>query len=246
MSNRSAIRGRIRKAGENKNGRKMDKTMCGRYYVDDETAREIRRLILKLDQRFQGKSDRKSDQNMEQEAVQKVDAGSLHGPAAGFMAVFPSQKAMVIMGRERHLEIEQMVWGFPRFDGRGLLINARSETAAERRTFRECVLHRRCVIPAKGFWEWNKSKEKFSFERRDSQVMFMAGCYDCFDGQDQFVILTTEANPSVKPVHDRMPLILERSELEGWVTDDCAAEYFLHKTPALLEREAEYEQMSLF
>ena len=88
--------------------------MCGRYYVDDETAREIRRLVLKLDQRFQGKSDRKSDQNMEQEAVQKADAGSLHGSAAGFMAVFPSQKAMVIMGRERHLEIEQMVWGFPR------------------------------------------------------------------------------------------------------------------------------------
>ena len=139
-----------------------------------------------------------------------------------------------------------MVWGFPRFDGRGLLINARAETAAERRTFRECVLHRRCVIPAKGFWEWNKFKEKFSFERQDSQVMFMAGCYDCFDGQDRFVILTTEANPSVKPVHDRMPLILERNELEAWVTDDSAAEYFLHKPPALLEREAEYEQMSLF
>ena len=195
MSNRSALRERIRKAGENKNGRKTGNTMCGRYYVDDETEREIRRLVLKLDKRLQGKSD----QNITKEAAQKMDAGSLHGPAAGFMAVFPSQKAMVIMGRERHLEIEQMVWGFPRFDGRGLLINARSETAAERRTFRECVLHRRCVIPAKGFWEWNKSKEKFSFERRDSQVMFMAGCYDYFDGQDQFVILTTEANPSVKP-----------------------------------------------
>lgn len=216
--------------------------MCGRYYVDDETAREIRRLILKLDQRFQ----KKSDQNMAKEPAQKTDAGLFHGPAAASAAVFPSQKAMVIMGRERHLEAEQMVWGFPRFDGRGLLINARAETAAERRTFRESVLHRRCVIPAKGFWEWNKSKEKFSFERRDSQVMFMAGCYDCFDGQDRFVILTTEANPSVKPVHDRMPLILERNELEDWVTDDSAAEYFLHKTPALLEREAEYEQMSLF
>lgn len=216
--------------------------MCGRYYVDDETAREIRRLILKLDQRFQ----KKSDQNMAKEPAQKTDAGSLHGQTAASAAVFPSQKAMVIMGRERHLEAEQMVWGFPRFDGRGLLINARAETAAERRTFRESVLHRRCVIPAKGFWEWNKSKEKFSFERRDSQVMFMAGCYDCFDGQDRFVILTTEANPSVKPVHDRMPLILERNELEDWVTDDSAAEYFLHKTPALLEREAEYEQMSLF
>ena len=52
MSNRSALRERIRKAGENKNGRKTENTMCGRYYVDDETAREIRRLILKLDQRF--------------------------------------------------------------------------------------------------------------------------------------------------------------------------------------------------
>ena len=59
-----------------------------------------------------------------------------------------------------------MGWGFPRFDGRGLLINARAETAAERRTFRECVLHRRCVIPAKGFWEWNKFKEKFSLSGR--------------------------------------------------------------------------------
>lgn len=216
--------------------------MCGRYYVDDETAREIRRLILKLDQRFQ----KKSDQNMAKEPAQKTDAGLLHGKTAASAAVCPSQKAMVIMGRERHLEAEQMIWGFPRFDGRGLLINARAETAAERRTFRECVLHRRCVIPAKGFWEWNKSKEKFSFERQDSQVMFMAGYYDCFDGQDRFVILTTEANPSVKPVHDRMPLILEQSELEDWVTDDSAAEYFLQKTPVLLEREAEYEQMSLF
>ena len=195
--------------------------MCGRYYMDDETAREIRRLVLKLDQKICSESDQTA-------------------------AVLPSQKATVITGRGRHLEAEQMIWGFPRFDGRGILINARAETAVERRTFKESVLHRRCVIPAKGFWEWNKSKEKFSFERTDSQVMFMAGCYDCFDGQERFVILTTEANPSVKPVHDRMPLILERSELEDWVTDDNAVEYFLHKTPAMLGKNAEYEQICLF
>ena len=224
--------------------------MCGRYYVDEETAKEIRRLVLKLDQRFQEKSDqnmaRKMNRNMARETEQKMDAEAFYGTADGTAAVFPSQKATVLMGRERHLEAERMLWGFPRFDGRGLLINARAETAAERRTFRESILHRRCVIPAKGFWEWNKSKEKFSFERPDAQVMFMAGCYDCFDGQERFVILTTEANPSVKPVHDRMPLILERNELEDWVTDDGAAEHFLHKTPVLLERDAEYEQMSLF
>ena len=186
--------------------------MCGRYYVDDETAREIRRLVLKLDQRMRRESDQTA-------------------------AVFPSQKATVITGRERHMEAEQMIWGFPSFDGRGILINARAETAVERRTFKESVLHRRCVIPAKGL---------FSFERTDSQVMFMAGCYDCFDGQERFVILTTEANPSVKPVHDRMPLILERNELEDWVTDDNAVEYFLHKTPAMLGKNAEYEQICLF
>ena len=203
--------------------------MCGRYYVDEETAKEIRRLVLKLDQRFQGKAE----QNM----ARKMDWNMASG----------MNRAMAREAeRERHLEAERMLWGFPRFDGKGLLINARAETAAERRTFRESILHRRCVIPAKGFWEWNKSKEKFSFERPDAQVMFMAGCYDCFDGQERFVILTTEANPSVKPVHDRMPVILEQNELEDWVTDDGAAEHFLHKTPVLLEREAEYEQMSLF
>ena len=101
--------------------------MCGRYYVDDETAREIRRLVLKLDQRMRREADQTA-------------------------AIFPSQKATVITGRERHMEAEQMIWGFPRFDGRGLLINARAETAVERRTFKESVLHRRCVIPAKGFW----------------------------------------------------------------------------------------------
>ena len=224
--------------------------MCGRYYVDEETAKEIRRLVLKLDQRFQEKSDqnmaREMNRNMTRKMDRKMDEGAFYGAAGRTGAVFPSQKATVIMGREHHLEAEQMLWGFPRFEGRGLLINARAETAAERRTFRESVLHRRCVIPAKGFWEWNKSKEKFSFERPDAQVMFMAGCYDCFDGQERFVILTTEANSSVKPVHDRMPLILEQNELEDWVTDDGAAEYFMHKTPVLLEREAEYEQMSLF
>ena len=129
--------------------------MCGRYYVDEETAKEIRRLVLKLDQRFQEKADqniasemnqnmtRKMDRNMAREAEQKMGAGAFYGTAGRTAAVFPSQKATVIMGRERHLEAEQMLWGFPRFDGKGLLINARAETAAERRTFRESILHRR-------------------------------------------------------------------------------------------------------
>ena len=192
--------------------------MCGRYYVDDETAREIEKIVRNLDRK-------------------------LHVERTG--DIRPSQRAAVIKGENEHLMADCMAWGFPRFDGKGLLINARAESAMERKTFRNSVQHRRCIIPAKGFYEWDKSKEKFSFERYDSLVLFMAGCYNQYD-QDRFVILTTDANPSVSPVHDRMPLILEPDELESWVLDDGATEFILHKIPVMLKSSTEYRQMSLF
>ena len=193
--------------------------MCGRYYVDDETAREIEKLVRDLDRRL--KMERTGD-------------------------VFPSQNAIILKGEVNHLAAEQMRWGFPGFEKGKLLINARAETALERPTFRESVQDRRCIIPARGFYEWNKSKEKFTFERKETPVLFMAGCYNRYEGQERFVILTTDANSSVAPVHNRMPLILEPEELKDWVLDDQATESLLHKTPVLLEQRAEYEQMRLF
>ena len=193
--------------------------MCGRYYVDEETAREIEKLVRDLDRRL--KMERTGD-------------------------VFPSQNAMILKGEGNHLAAEQMRWGFPGFEKGKLLINARAETALERPTFRESVQDRRCIIPARGFYEWNKSKEKFTFERKETPVLFMAGCYKRYEGQERFVILTTDANSSVAPVHNRMPLILEPEELGDWVLDDQATESLLHKTPVLLEQRAEYEQMRLF
>ena len=193
--------------------------MCGRYYVDEETAREIEKLVRDLDRRL--KMERTGD-------------------------VFPSQNAMILKGEGNHLAAEQMRWGFPGFEKGKLLINARAETALERPTFRESVQDRRCIIPARGFYEWNKSKEKFTFERKETPVLFMAGCYNRYEGQERFVILTTDANSSVAPVHNRMPLILEPEELKDWVLDDQATESLLHKTPVLLEHHAEYEQMRLF
>ena len=187
--------------------------------MDDETAREIEKLVRDLDRRL--KMERTGD-------------------------VFPSQNAMILKGEGNHLAAEQMRWGFPGFEKGKLLINARAETALERPTFRESVQDRRCIIPARGFYEWNKSKEKFIFERKDAPVLFMAGCYNWYEGQERFVILTTDANSSVAPVHNRMPLILEPEELKDWVLDDQATESLLHKTPVLLEHHAEYEQMRLF
>ena len=65
-------------------------------------------------------------------------------------------------------------------------------------------------------------------------------------GQRRFVILTTEANPSVAPVHSRMPLILEKKEAEGWIFEEGRTAEFLKKTPVMLEKKLEYEQLTLF
>lgn len=191
--------------------------MCGRYYIDAGTAEEIAKVTGKTAPAL----DRTGD-------------------------IFPSRKAAILLGQEQHLQAAQMLWGFPGFDGKSLIINARSETVLEKRMFRDSVEHRRCVIPAKGFYEWNRDREKYVYEREDAPVLWMAGFYNRFQDQDRFVILTTAANISVSPVHDRMPLILERDELESWVLDNDAAGIILHKVPVLLKSGAEYTQLSLF
>ena len=139
-----------------------------------------------------------------------------------------------------------MHWGFPQYQKKGLLINARAETALERRTFCDSVRHRRCIIPAKHFYEWDSDKNKITFFREDRPVLFMAGFYNRFQNEERFMILTTQANASVNPVHNRMPVVLDESELEDWVYDDKFTEYVLHKTPPEFRREQEYEQQSLF
>ena len=144
------------------------------------------------------------------------------------------------------IRAERMAWGFPRFDGKGLIINARAESVRERPAFRDSVEQRRCVIFARGFYEWNRSREKFSYEREDAPVLFMAGCFSRWEDGGHFVIITTAANPSVAPVHDRMPLILEPEEVKQWIQDAGAAWSLLKKTPVLLAGGTEYEQLRLF
>lgn len=193
--------------------------MCGRYYVDDDTAREIEKVIRDLDKKLL--AERRTD-------------------------IHPSETALVINHKEEKLSAELMRWGFPRYQGKGLLINARTESVLERPTFRESVLKRRCIIPAKGFYEWNQKKEKNTFYHKQMPVLWMAGCFREIQGENRFVILTTQANASVACVHDRMPLILETKDIEHWIWDEQFVEYYLRKIPVQLARQTPYEQLSLF
>ena len=200
--------------------------MCGRYYVDDDTAREIEKLV------------RQVDEKMRQNAAAgiKLLAKDIH----------PSEMAPVIAADDSGLCCRWQRWGFPGISGKQLIFNARSESALEKRTFRESVKHRRIVVPATWFYEWNKNKEKNIFYRQGQSVLYMAGFYNRYQDEDRFVILTTSANDSMKPVHNRMPLVLERDEILKWLNEDQLVETFLQKTPALLDQRVEFEQMNLF
>jgi len=160
--------------------------------------------------------------------------------------IHPTESAPVLVSSESGIKCEHYKWGFPGIMDKSLVINARSESAIEKKMFSEAVEHRRIVIPAAGFYEWNKNKEKSTFSRDDSPVIFMAGIYSRFEDEDRFVILTTSANESMKPVHDRMPLIIEKDEIVPWIENRNKTEVFLRKIPCRLNRTTEFEQMTLF
>ena len=147
-------------------------------------------------------------------------------------------------------EMKSCSWGFPDIQGKGLIINARCETVLEKKLFSESVRNRRCLIPASGFYEWSQQKDPYFFtrkgaENRRSGLLLMAGFYRKWDGQDRFVILTTQANESIKEIHPRMPLILTAEEGRKWLAEDGSFVSLLKKRPEELDREP-LGQLSLF
>lgn len=191
--------------------------MCSRYYVDPDMIEEIIKVVQKIDQKIH--PTRKD--------------------------IRPTDVAPVIGQSEHGLELGICKWGYPLSKGKNPVINARVETVMDKPSFQNGILYHRLLIPAGGFYEWNSLKEKSTFTRPDSSVLYMAGFCDWFENERRFVILTTTANSSMKKVHDRMPLILERGQIADWF-DNNKMSALLYQTPALLNRQAEYEQQSLF
>lgn len=212
--------------------------MCGRYYMDDGAAAEIEELLEEMNRELSGGS-----------------GGSLAGSLGGSRSravitagdICPSCHATVLTKASSGIAADIKRWGFPGWDGKGLVINARAETVMEKKMFRESVRCRRCVVPASGFYEWNREKEKFTFFLPGERMMFLAGIYRRFqeDEEDRYTILTTRANASMKLIHPRMPLILRREEAKRWLEDGDAVKWLLELEPEELGRKAEYEQMKL-
>lgn len=104
------------------------------------------------------------------------------------------------------------------------MINARCETVGEKPAYRGPIRYHRCLVPASGFLEWlheGKTKVPFYVHRKDGGAIAFAGIRDSWKGPegaiDSCSILTTEANSLVMKLHDRMPVILSRSEFDIWL-----------------------------
>lgn len=120
-------------------------------------------------------------------------------------------------------------WGFTdETGGRAPLINARAETAAAKPTFQDSFRRRRCVVPADGFYEWERTGGTplpWLFEPAEpDELLLLGGLWresgdeGGTDGREAaFVVLTTTPNALVAPLHDRMPVLVPATALEAWL-----------------------------
>ncbi|MDD2237235.1 MAG: SOS response-associated peptidase, partial [Kiritimatiellae bacterium] len=133
--------------------------------------------------------------------------------------VAPTQQIVAIINQPV-LRAVRITWGVPAAWGQGLHINARAETLREKPTFSEAFRTRRCLIPAGGFYEWQRcGRERIPwyFHLRSAEQGYFAGIWFGAGDQRGAVIVTTEANELVRSVHDRMPVILPRAHCRAWL-----------------------------
>ena len=196
--------------------------MCGRYQFSMEENLELRQIVQSIQRRSHPDD-------------------TLNFPMAG--DVTPAASAPVLVARHGKIQAELQRWGLPGTRG-GLVINARAETVCHKPMFRRSIAAQRCAVPASGYYEWDAGRHKFLFTL-PGQALYLAGIYDHIGDICCFVILTTEPNDSVRPVHHRMPLVLTHRQVRPWLTDPQAAVALLGQTPPALQRICQDGQLGM-
>jgi putative SOS response-associated peptidase YedK len=107
-----------------------------------------------------------------------------------------------------------------------LLFNARSESVIDKPSFRGAMRYRRCLVPASGFYEWRKgagkAKQAFWIRPRSGGLVAFAGLWETWSDRDggeidSGLILTTAANATLAPIHDRMPVVIAPADFDRWL-----------------------------
>lgn len=168
--------------------------MCGRYSLAPDESKEIAQIVAEVQSRF--------------------GATSIHTGE-----IFPTNAVPILLAEDQKTTPKPMTWGFPSFKGKGVIINARGETALDKPMFRRSLLERRCIVPTTGFYEWDWEKTKYQFRLPGKDRLYLAGLWNVFQGGERFVILTTAPNDTIINVHDRMPVLLTDDEVIPWLHD---------------------------
>lgn len=172
--------------------------------------------------------------------------------------VAPTDPVLAVVERDDHRRMGEMRWGLVPFWAKdpsigSRMINARAETIATTSAYARPFERRRCIVPADGFYEWQprpdrKAKQPFHIRRVDGQPLAFAALWDSWRprrGSDDgrlvsTVIVTTAANDLLRPIHDRMPVVLPPAAWDDWLDPDNAdvealAELLVPAPDALLE-----------
>lgn len=148
--------------------------------------------------------------------------------------VAPTQSVPVLRSREGRLELALLRWGLVPSWAKDLRIgnrmaNARAETVMDKPAFRAAFRRRRCLVPATGFYEWRalgegrrSPKQPYFIRPKSRRAMCFAGLWEHWQGPageavESFTIITTEANGTVRPIHERMPVIIAARDYRRWL-----------------------------
>lgn len=149
--------------------------------------------------------------------------------------VAPTDDVYVVVEHDGTRQVAAHHWGLvpfwakdPKIGSR--MINARAESLTTKNAFKAAFEHRRCIVPADGFFEWKKipgqkTKQPYFIHRSDGEPLAFAGLWEQWRGPDRSsgerlrstTVITTDANETMEPIHDRMPVILPPSAWDQWL-----------------------------
>jgi len=142
----------------------------------------------------------------------------------------PGQALPVIKTKDRPV-LESLIWGLiPHWaqnaEHKKGIMNARFESIHEKPAFKNLIPRQRCIVPASGFFEWKKEgaeKKPYYIHFPEFPIFAMAGLWDAYQPTEgtiieTFTIITIPANDSIRPLHDRMPLILNPENANSWLS----------------------------
>jgi putative SOS response-associated peptidase YedK len=152
--------------------------------------------------------------------------------------IAPGQEIMAVVQTPSGRSIARLKWGLMPSWTRDLAkapktINTRSETAWDKPSFRSAIQHRRCLIPANGFLEWEKvgaKKQPYLIRFENLELFSMAGIWESWQNSEtgetieSCAILTTNSNEAVATIHDRMPVIIKPEDYATWIEQESPRE----------------------